>query len=466
MKNFFKAIKKIQMILFIFLTAAVYANDNGQLSLTFAEAAELAVISSIELRQARASQSLNEGIWKLGIREYFPRLGLNISENDRLQEIGADSFIKNYSISLDQLIWDGGRISMTRKLERMELDLSSSRLDRMASEVAESAIAAYRNILSSRAILEIRKTALLVLEEQRRILNEEVALGLALAVDLANADINLADARIDIFSLQLDLYEMESQFAELLGLDFMPVLAETVDINRSVLLPAASAAGALARERNPDVIEARFSLTKRQAELKYVSRSWIPTLRLVSNFGLSGQRYPLTRYNWSIGISIDFSNPWFQNRFSAQTGWETPNDMTAAIQNSSNPLPDPASGFGKKQAALALEFEQDRYSLILERIGRMATNAVERCNLVEQKRILALDAARLAAERCRIEEIRLELGQITRLKLMETLIEQTQREIAVIEAAVAILEAERELERFLDLKPGELAIFAASMGGI
>jgi hypothetical protein len=457
--------KKTQTILFLFLTFAVYANDS-QRSLTFAEAAELAVISSIELRQARASQSLNEGIWKMGIREYFPRLGLNISENDRLQEIGADSFMKNYGISLEQLIWDGGRISMTRNLERMELNLSSSRLDRMASEVAESAIAAYRNILSSRAILEIRKAALLVLEEQRRILNEEVALGLALSVDLANADINIADARIDIFSLQLDLDEMESQFAELLGLNFMPILTETVDINHSVLLPAASAAGAFARERNPDVIEARFSLTKRQAELKYVSRSWIPTLKLVSNFGLSGQRYPLTRYNWSIGISIDFSTPWFQNRFGVQAGLETPRDITASVQNGLTPLPDPASGFGRKQAALALEFERDRYALILERTGRMAANAVEKCRLVEQKRILAIEAARLASERCRIEEIRLELGQITRLKLMETLIEQTQREIAVVEAAVAILEAERDLERFLDLKPGELAFFASALGGI
>jgi len=458
--------KKIQMVLFLFLAAVLYANDNNQRSITFAQAAELAISTSIELREAHASQSIKEGVWKLGLREYFPHFGLNVSENDRLQEIGSDSFIKNYGITLDQLIWDGGRISMTRKLEKMELDLSSSRLDMMATDVAEAAITAYRNILSSRSILEIRKTALSVLEEQRRILNEEVALGLALSVDLANADINLAEARIDIYSLQLDLNEMENQFAELLGLEYMPILVETVDINRSILLPAASAAGALARERNPDVIEARFSLTKRQAELKYVNRSWIPTLKLVANFGLSGQRYPLTRYNWSIGISIDFSNPWLQNRFSAQAGGEPPYDKTAAIQNSLNPLPDPASSFGKRQATLALQFEQERFDTILERTGRMAANAVEKCRLVEQKRILALDASRLAAERCRIEEIRLELGQITRLKLMETLIEQTQREIAVIEAAVAILEAERELERFLDLKPGELAVFAASLGGI
>ena len=446
----------------LFIAAAVYANDS-QRTLTFSEAADLALASSVELRQARASQSLKEGTWMWGIREYFPRLSLNISENDRLQEIGADSFLKNYGISLDQLVWDGGKISMSRNLERMELNLSSSGLNRMALEIAESAIAAYRNVLSSRAILEIRKSALFVLEEQRRILNEEVELGLALPVDLASADISLAEAKLDIYSLQLELTETERQFAELLGLNTLPVLTEKVDINRSITLPDAAIAGVLAKERNPELIEARFLITKKQVELKYASDSWKPSLRLIGNFGLSGQRYPLTRYNWSIGINIDFSSPWFQSRFGTQAGWEPPYDKTAMVQNSFNPLPDPAAGFGKKQAALALAFEQDKYSITLERAGRMAVNAVEKCALVEQKRILALDAARLAAERCRLEELRLDLGQITRLDLMETFIEQIQREIAAVEAATALLEAERELERFLDLKPGELAVFTASL---
>jgi outer membrane protein TolC len=304
-------------------------------------------------------------------------------------------------------------------------------------------------------------TTLGILEEQRRVLNEEVMLGLALAVDLAYADLNLAEAKLNIYSLQLDIAEMERQFAEILGLESLPVLTERVDINRSSTLPAAAAASALARERNPDLISARFSITKKQAELKYASNSWIPSFRLTGNFGLTGQRYPLTRYNWSVGINIEFSGPMFQSRTGVQAGWEPPHDRTAVVQNSFTPLPDPAAQFGKNQAMLALSLEQEKYNIILERIGRMAVTAVEKCALAEQKRILALEAAALGNERCRIEEIRLDLGHITRLQLMETFIEQTQKEIAAIEAATALLEAERELERFLDLRPGELAIFAS-----
>ena len=451
-------------ILFIFAAAGMYANDNH--TLTFAEAANLAVAASDDLRHSRASQAVMEGAWRWGLREYFPRMSINISENDRLQQIGPDSFIKNYGVNVDQLVWDYG-IIMSRRLERMELDVSSSRLDIMASDIAESAMAAYRNVLSSRAILDIRIAALAALEEQRRILNQEVRLGLALAIDLASADISLAEARLEILILQLDLSEMEKQFAELLGLDTLPVLAERVDVNRSAMialqsvLPVASAAAALAREQNPDLVEARHSIAKRQMELNYVSRSWIPTLRLNGSFGFSGQSYPLTRYNWAVGVSVEFSTPWIQSRFGAQAGWEPPYDRTAMVQNSSAPLPDPAAGFGKNQARLALNLEQEKYGTFLERVGRMASAAVEKCTLAEQRRLLALEAAALGKERYQVEEIRLRLGHITRQRLMEVFIEQTQREIAVVQAATALLEAERELERFLDLGPGELAVFAA-----
>jgi len=458
--------RNIFTVLFVFITVYAYANDNNLNTLTFAQAAKLAVEASVDLKHSRALQPLLEGAWAWGLRAYFPQINISVSENDRMQQIGADSFIKNYNINVEQLVWDGGKISMSRKLERMELDLSSSRLNRAANEIAESAINAYRNVMSSRAILDIKKNALVILEEQRKILDEEVQLGLALPVDLAGADINLLNAKIDIYSLQLDLAEMENQFLELLGLESMPVLTEKIDLNHSVVLPTSAAAADLAKNQNPDLIEARYSIKKRQTELTYISCSLIPSLRLTGNFGLTGQHYPLTRYNWSVGVSVDFSSPFLQNRFGAQAGWEPPYDNTAMIQNSFSLLPDPASGYRIRQAKIALKLEQDKYKTALEQIGRTAETAVNKCAFIEQKKLLAIEASALGAERCRIEEIRLNLGQITRLTLMETFTEQTQKEIAVIQAATALSEAERELERFLDLEPGELKEFAASFTDI
>jgi outer membrane protein TolC len=455
-------LRLFQAVLFLFFAAAFCGASPGQHSLSFAEAADLAVAFSADLRNARASQGLKERAWTLGLRAYLPRLGLSVSENDRLRQIGADSFLKNYSISVDQLLWDGGRISMTRKLEQMELNLSHSRLEQMTADIADSALAAYRNVLFSRAVVAIREEALRTLAEQRRILAEETALGLALELDLIGADITLSEAGIELQILRSDLAEMERQFAELLGLDVLPVLRETIDINRDAFLSDPAAAVSLALERNSDLKELLFSIVKKEGELKYVSRSWIPTLRFTGGFGLSGQTYPLTHSNWSAGISIDFSHPWFQNSFGIQAGWEPPHDRTAQLQNSVNPLPDPAAGVSKHQAELALNLEREKYRSALERIGRAARRAAEKCFLADQKRSIALDAIDLAAKRYRVEEVRHGLGQITRLNLMEAFIEYTQKEIAAVESAASLLEAERELERLLALGPGGLAVFGAA----
>jgi outer membrane protein TolC len=385
-----------------------------------------------------------------------------VQQNDRLQQIGADSFVKNYSVNMDQLLWDGGRLSMSRNLERMDLNIANARLQRVAVEIAEIALAAYRSVLSTRAILDIRKTALESLCEQLRILEQEVELGLALPIDLWEATLALAQARIEIVSLETDLVEMEMQFADLLGLQVLPELEESIDIHRPALLPSPQASASLAEEKNPDLAQARYSISRRQIEYRYASRSWIPAFRLNGSFTLSGQDYPLSRHAWSVGVTVDFSNPWLQNTFAFQTGWESMRDRTAQLQNSASLLPDPAASLGKKQAQLALALEREKYALAFERTGRVAALMIEKCRLLDRRRSLAVEALDIAARRCGLEEIRLGLGQITRLELMQAHIAYTEREIAAVESTIALMNAQRELESLLDLRPGELAAYARS----
>ena len=162
--------------------------------------------------------ALRERAWVLGRRAYFPRLNLGISEDDRLGAIGADSFLKNYSLTLDQLLWDGGRTAENRRVEQAELSLQGHQLERMAAEIAEAALGAYRSVLYTRLRLEIREAALEALGEQRNILRQEVELGLALASDLTGADIAVSEEEVEAASPRMELGEAERELAETLGL--------------------------------------------------------------------------------------------------------------------------------------------------------------------------------------------------------------------------------------------------------
>jgi outer membrane protein TolC len=445
------------MFLLLFQGFFAHGSEGVPLTLGFADAARMAVAASEDLKHEYSGLAIREGAWTWGIRAYLPRLSITASEDERLSTAGPDSFLKSYSVSLDQLIWDGGRTSISRKIEKAELNLAGSRLEQTAAEIAEGAIASYRQVLSARTILEIREKAWESLGEQRRILDRELELGLVLPMDLVEADITVAEAEIEILSLRLDLTEAEQKLAEFLGLEKLPILSERVDIRRSPRLPSPQRARSLAEAGNPDLAAAIHSVERRRVEARYAGLSWLPSVRLIGSAGLNGRQYPLTRHNWSVGVSVDFSSPWLSGSLSGSAGWEPPYDRTAGMQSAMAPIPDPASSFSAKSAALSLALEQEKYNTAFRDIGRQAERGVEKCGFLERKRAMAVESLEMEGERYRLAELKLELGKLTRVELMEARLDYAKREAAAVEAAVSLLEGERELERLLGLKPGDLA---------
>jgi outer membrane protein TolC len=425
----------------------------------FEEAAQLALAASASLRAARAGKALREGVWKLGLRTYLPQIGFSVSEDDRLSQISADSFLKNYTVSFDQLLWDGGKTASARAMERSELALLGDELERDAADLAEAALNAYRAVLMGRKIIAIRESALESLKEQRRILAEELALGRITALELAAGEITVEKAALELDRLRLEAEESENAFAGLLGLDARPPLAESIDIYRSAALFQTEDLRQAALLRNPELAAGRHQLVKRQTEVKHASLSWLPVVRARGSFSLRGRRYPLTQYSWSVGLTFAFSSPWFNASSGGDAGWEMPYDTTARLHNSITPLPDPASGLGAKQALLSLALEREKYLDNLEKTGRAARVHAEQIMINERRRLAAIGELNLAEKKYRLSELLLDMGRITRIDLMEARMEYAEQEIRTAEAAVALIASERELERLLNLKPGDLDKF-------
>jgi outer membrane protein TolC len=422
----------------------------------FRDAANLAVAASAELHNEAAVRAIRQGAWLLGRRAYFPKLTLQASEDERLSWYQADSFQKNYSVNVDQLLFDGGRLASSRRLERAELELGASRLETMSGEVGESAVNAYRSILTNRALMEIRKAGLTALKGQRAVLHKEVELGLALQSDLDGADISIAEAEIEIMSLEMEMAEMDEQFLVLLGMEKMPELTEKIDVWRSAALPDKNRAVSIALERNQELKAAALSIRQKKEEARFAALSWVPTLRATGSFSVAGNQYPLTKYTWSAGLSVEFAKPWFSSNTSATAGFQGRKDKTARVSGTFVPVPDPASSLGVKQAKLALAYEQQKYTQALEQTARTVKMAIEKCMFADTRRRLALETSRIAKNKLELFKIKRRLGQITSLELMEAQTECTQKEIALVQAATALLAGERELEQLLDLQPGEL----------
>jgi outer membrane protein TolC len=395
-------------------------------------------------------------VWTLSRYAYFPKLTLTAYEDERLSEYRGDTFSRNYTVGVDQLVFDGGRLLSSRKIEKARLAFEEKQIERTADAVASEAVSVYRQVLAARSVLQIQRDGLQALLKQRRVLAGEVELGVALRRDLAEADMNIAQVKIEIVTAEIDLAESEKQFAESLGLETLPGLKETIDTEYVAVLPSPEALRSAAEARNPDIAAALFSIKQKQEELKFARLSWIPTLHASGSFSLAGSRYPLTHYNWSAGLTIEFVTPWLSLGGAASAGMEDSNSKTFRMQGTNRIMPDPVSSMAPEQVKVALIMEQNTYETAFERLGRSAEAAVKKGRAVIRKKELAIDAKNLSEQKLNLSKLKHDLGQLTSIELMKDQIEHTKKEIAVMQAVIDVLNVEHELEKLAGLRIGEL----------
>lgn len=427
-----------------------------------AEYGRLAVLNSAAIKEKRRSLELAEGSWRLGARSFFPSVELGASSDERIAEYGPDSFSKGLSLSIAQPLWDGGRLAAARAAERAELALARLELGRMERESAEAAVQAYRAAASARGRVLIKREAHAAAAAEREVLAAELRLGLATAMELADLDLRLAEAELAILSAELALGEAEAALAEAAGIAAAPESYELPDSDRPVVaLDVADdeALAAAARARSPELRAYRYELARRAAEAKAAAFAWLPTASLKAGLQLSGRDLPLTRSTWSLGLSLDFAGPYFGASIGVSGGTERPGASTARTGASIRPLPDPAAPYASGRAALALSQAEAALAAASTRVSRGAVSAAT----AYRNALRGIDAAKrsleLAEARRELVALRLRLGQARRSELMEAGLERAGKELALLDATVALLSAERALERSLDLEAGRLGDF-------
>jgi outer membrane protein TolC len=450
--------------LFILFSINCFVCFGGEIKkdgITFEQAGRAAIEASQELRTQKSKLRIAEKTWALGIREYLPKISFSTAKDDLISNISSDSFQKNLSINLEQLLWDGGRMKSARSIEKAKTLFEWEQIKNMEKAVMEQAKSAYRNILYMREVLKIQKSAFNTLLEQKTLLETEFILGMVVEFELKEAELTVMEKKMEILSLEMDLEESEIQFAESLGITKIPLLTEKIDINRGCRLISVDEATKTALQNNIELKSLKLSISQKQEEFKYASLSWIPSIRGSGSFSFSGRKFPLSTFSWSAGIIIEISTPWVATGFSGSTGFSGRHERSSNIRNTTSPVPSPVDSMTKHSTSLALSFEQENYRLVEDRLVRQCSNTVEKYRISDRKRMLSIEAMRLAGERFKLDGVKHDLGQITRLELMESGIKLAEKEIDCIKAAVAFLSAESELENLLNIPEGGLLRFSS-----
>jgi outer membrane protein TolC len=350
---------------------------------------------------------------------------------------------------VEQPLWDGGKTIFGRKIEKARLAYRHSAINEMETDVSDGVLALYRGILTSRDAIAIKKASAEALKAQRDLLQHEVRLGLSLPSQLAEAEITVSESEIEIAALEMELTDAELNFQLAIGVQEMPELFEKIDVERGALFPSLKTVTQSAIGRNLELKQAALAVNEKHEEYRAAALSWLPKVKLTGSFGVTGSRFPLSNYNWSAGVAIDFNLPWISGNTSVNAGKQGPHETTFRSNGSTSPLPNPGAHLNRRSAGIALSVEEQNYKLLVERLPRLCEAALQKCESTEKRRILAVESAKLAKKKYDLDVLRAKLGQATRIDVMESQVALAKKQIECVQAAAAVIAAERELNKLM-----------------
>jgi outer membrane protein TolC len=435
------------------------------LRLSLAEAESRALSSSTKLAILRLRMRQRARAWALGVREYLPRLSLQVDDSEIIASGGPDTRSASLSVTIEQPVFDGGRVAVRRALSRAELLLDQGAFTDEEDALVDAVRGLYWQALVQQEKLRIQEEARDIAARQVEIARTERTIGAIREIDLIETELEQARAELRVDDTRAALEEKLDLLRERLGMGTGEQLAlsEAIDAGYPGLrlprdagpLVAAALAGNTTVKRRD--LEARKALEAvRAARMEFV-----PRISVALTLSISGERLPLQEPSVSGELIFDFPSRVFPLSTSLSTGRAWPRQASRASGADAALFEDLGGWSDRAAAELARQESLMEKEEAVDTLRAQVVRAAAACEQKKSAASLQRRTVALAESRAAILGRQLELGGTTRVDYMEALAQRARDAGDLLEDVLAVLEAEREIERLLGVRAGGLAGLAA-----
>jgi outer membrane protein TolC len=434
------------------------------LSISLEEAEARALASSPELTLLRLHSRRAARDWALGIRDYLPQLSVGFDDSRLVVTGGPDTSRTSFSATVVQPLFDGGRTATRRAIARASLALEQRTLAESEDALLDEVRTLSRQALVNRQKLRIQEEVRAITSRELEICRTELRIGAAREIDLVEAELEDARAGLTLEDTRAALEQGMDRLGERLGMRPGDRLELSGSIDTAYqglelpaeageLVPVALANNASLKRRG---LEARQALE----ELRAVRRQFVPRISLEIAASVSGERFPLQDPSVSAKLLFDVPSPAFPATASLAAGNVGPGEKSGGTSVDVAVLQDLAAGFPAQAAALSREESRLRKLQAEQQLASQVRRALAACAQKKAAAAVQRRTVELGQRKARILARAVDLGGAKRVDSMAAQTQLARDAGALLEAVLSLLEAERELERLLGLRPGELAALA------
>lgn len=441
-----------------------------KIQLTLKKAIQKGLQSNTDWKIAKVKDSLYKNLKWEYLREYYPKFSIGFSKEENRVIRGADTRYYKLNFSFEQLLYDGGKISNAIEATRLERQINFLEVRGIERDVTHQIISQYFKVAGILKKKEVQVEHLQSMEEQTKLSQEEYKLGEITQLEFLEIKTKQEQSLYQLKQIENDLETQTLTLKKLLkiGLSEKILLKESLfesleskkvkDIKKFFKLNDLIGT---AYTKRKEMLSYFLAYKKAKQELKTIERSYIPSISLVGNYSLEGEQIPR---NESYNVGVVFTFYFGGNTIKTNYDGKSINNGQGQGQTAGTTVGvmDNPSLWGSQyiQKHLALLQNKEKWESFKKELALELRSLYNGANILAEAYKISLKKLFLVRERTRISRLKLKLGEIKRLDLVELEIELLQAKLDLINAWSSYVLGIAEIESKVGLQIGSLKLFS------
>jgi outer membrane protein len=429
MKRAWKNILVIDLCLFWLLASVAFCGQEEarESILGLRECVDLAIKNDPDIIDTTDQIHIGQLTEKKAKKDLLlPTLNLETSYGPKLDFFGrpiATESIYFSRASLEKPLYQGGELINSYRLGRKMTERARLDLFRRQAGITETTAKAYYDLLSAQENVRYNEELYEQARQTVALLKEKFAMGVALRVDVLEAEGRKNNIKYRLITARNGLTEAKGKMNVLTGRDPESDIRVREEFPVPPLKTDVKTLTATALEQRPDLLYQKEDVAFNQLKVALGKSSRYPHLSVVGSYSWEGDQFPGEEKEWAVGLKLTFSL--FDSTLNSSVS------RNRLLENRFN-FVGTAENFDNKSVSLSL-FDGSSVTVDVEK-ARAAYRLAEN-RLAQAKRNVTTEVQ----------------GAVNRLKEAEALLETARSMVAYSKEKLKLLEERLQLRETTEL---------------
>lgn len=396
--------------------------EKHTIQLDLEKAIFFAISNNKDLKISKATINIQNKAFYYELRKFLPTLTMGFSFNDSVAFDAPDSHSTGLTLGANMLVFDGGKIIFDYMSKKVELEFSKKELLVKTNKLIQDTRNSYQSLLQIIEKEKIQAELLRIALIQEKHADLELETGAITEIDYYDIKLRVKQIEIDIEKLKRERDNAFDGFKYFLGLEQQEIVLEEEKTYEFISLSENDIQFLqnVALSNRLDLSQSYYSVMKSKVNYWYTVLGFIPEITSSVQLNLSGEEFPPRDKSWSVNFDIKIPLAYLPMDTSVGFGGEGQNIKRSKSNSTSSKVGQNITYENDiAQSKIALSSEAIKYEELLRKIKLEVKNSVE--NYMESVKVFKLkqEQNEFALKKLNIMRLKLELGEIKRIDLLE-----------------------------------------------